>query len=230
MGSSSADVLATIAATGLALGVDLPPGVVATIAVSVEPTDGVMFPGIALVDHREARIAETLGPPPPMEIVALDFGGTVDTLEFNRVDRRAAWRSIEAETTEALRLVRLGVNGGDPALIGQGGYHQRQGQPGHLAQAHVSGGIGVRPGHWCGGGGCGPQRHYHRRAPRRQGAAGPVRFPPGPPYLPGGRGGPPFPVAGRWAPAGAWLKKRVSTPSASTGGGLLVPPGKSGMG
>ena len=77
MGSSSADVTATIAATGLALGVELPPETIASIALSVEPSDGVMFPGIALHDHLEGSLVELLGPPPPMEIVALDFGGTV---------------------------------------------------------------------------------------------------------------------------------------------------------
>ena len=120
MGSSSADVAATIAATGLALGVDLSPQAIAEIALSVEPTDGVMFPGIALFDHREGSMAETLGPAPPMEIVALDFGGTVDTLAFNAVDRRAKWRSIEAETRSALELVRAGLEQGDPALVGRG--------------------------------------------------------------------------------------------------------------
>jgi L-threonine kinase len=156
MGSSSADVLATIAATGLALGFDLPPSVMAEIAVSVEPTDGVMFPGIALVDHREARIAEILGPPPPMEIVALDFGGTVDTLEFNRVDRRSAWHSIEAETTEALRLVRLGVKQGHPALVGKGATISAKASQGILPKpmfqavlefAEAVGAVGVDVGH-----------------------------------------------------------------------------------
>ncbi|SVC59269.1 uncharacterized protein METZ01_LOCUS312123, partial [marine metagenome] len=97
MGSSSADVAATVAATGLALGVELTPDVVARIALSVEPTDGVMFPGVALFDHREGRTAETLGPPPAMEIVALDFGGAVDTIEFNKVDRRSLWEAVQAE-------------------------------------------------------------------------------------------------------------------------------------
>ena len=120
MGSSSADVAATVAATGLALGVELTPDVVARIALSVEPTDGVMFPGVALFDHREGRTAETLGPPPPMEIVALDFGGAVDTIEFNKVDRRLLWESVQAETSEALELVRSGVRLGDPGLVGQG--------------------------------------------------------------------------------------------------------------
>ena len=120
MGSSSADVAATIAATGLALEVELSPAVVAEIALAVEPTDGVMFPGVALFDHREGRIVEMLGQPPPIEIVALDFGGTVDTVEFNRVDRRSLWQSIEAETSEALELVRSGVQQGDAGLVGRG--------------------------------------------------------------------------------------------------------------
>ena len=120
MGSSSADVAATIAATGLALGAELSPETVARIALSVEPSDGVMFPGIALLDHRKGRILELLGPPPPVEIVALDFGGTVDTVEFNSVDRRPLWRSIQAEVDRALRLVKDGLRRGDPGLMGEG--------------------------------------------------------------------------------------------------------------
>ena len=50
-----------------------------------------MFPGIALIDHRCGSIAESLGPPPPMEVIVIDTGGTVDTLEFNRIDRTALW-------------------------------------------------------------------------------------------------------------------------------------------
>ncbi|MFQ6029899.1 MAG: hypothetical protein ACE5Q6_20680, partial [Dehalococcoidia bacterium] len=46
MGSSSADVSAAIAATGLALGRELTAAEIAQLALSVEPSDGVMFPGI----------------------------------------------------------------------------------------------------------------------------------------------------------------------------------------
>lgn len=120
MGSSTADVAAAIAATGLALGHELEPVVIGRLALSVEPTDGIMFPGLALFDHREGRICQELGPPPPMEIVALDFGGVVDTMDFNRVDRRPVWQSVASEAAEALQLVRLGVERCDPALVGQG--------------------------------------------------------------------------------------------------------------
>ena len=156
MGSSSADVAATVAATGLALGVELTPDVVARIALSVEPTDGVMFPGVALFDHREGRTAETLGPPPPMEIVALDFGGAVDTIEFNKVDRRSLWESVQAETSEAVELVRSGVRLGDPALVGQGSTTSAVASQQVLPKPHLAaaqdfakdvGAVGVNVGH-----------------------------------------------------------------------------------
>ena len=120
LGSSSADVAAAIAATGIALGKELSPQDVARLAVSVEPTDGVMFPGLAVFDHREGRKMEVLGAPPPMEMVALDFGGTVDTLRFNREDHRHAWESVAVETEEALGLVRSGILNCDAALVGRG--------------------------------------------------------------------------------------------------------------
>lgn len=120
LGSSSADVVATIAATGLALGNELSPQTIAIIALSVEPSDGVMFPGITLLDHLEGSVVETLGPPPPMEIVALDFGGTVDTVEFNSVDRRTLWQAIQPEVDEALRLVKIGIQEQDPWTVGRG--------------------------------------------------------------------------------------------------------------
>ena len=120
MGSSSADVIGAIAATGLALGHELEPTTIGRLAVKEEPTDGVMFPGIALFDHREGLLMEELGMPPPMEIIALDFGGLIDTVEFNREDRRTSWESLVGITDEALQLVRHVINERDPKLIGKG--------------------------------------------------------------------------------------------------------------
>ena len=120
MASSSADLAAAIAATGLALGEELTPYQIAQIALSIEPTDGIMIPGVALFDHRAGIIRESLGPPPPMEIVALDLGGTVDTVQFNMVDRFQRWQNVDEQTKEVLRLLRLGITNEDPVLVGQG--------------------------------------------------------------------------------------------------------------
>lgn len=120
MGSSSADITAAVSAVANAAGVALPPEVIARIALAVEPTDGVMFPGIVMFDHRRGRIAESLGHPPPLEIIAVDRGGQVDTLAFNAVDRTAQWAAVAEQTAAAVELVRAGIKRGDPALVGRG--------------------------------------------------------------------------------------------------------------
>ena len=156
MASSSADLAAAIAATGLALGEEISPYQIAQIALSIEPTDGIMIPGVALFDHRAGIIRESLGPPPPMEIVALDLGGTVDTVQFNMVDRFQRWQSVDEQTGEALRLLRRGIEEQDPALVGQGASISAEASQTVLAKPRLAevkefaesvGAVGVNVGH-----------------------------------------------------------------------------------
>lgn len=117
LGSSSADLSAAIAATALALGQELSPYEIAQIALSIEPTGGAMMPGLSLFDHRAGMVRETIGPPPPMEIVALDFGGTPQSSLDGSSHQ---WRWVDESTGEALALIRRGVADKSPALVGQG--------------------------------------------------------------------------------------------------------------
>ena len=120
MASSTADVAASIVATASATGRQLEPSQIADIALSIEPSDGVMFEGVSLFDHREGRVARAMGQPPPMYVVVLDFGGSVDTLAFNCVDRHEALKLLECRMLEAVRLIEEGIRGYDPARIGEG--------------------------------------------------------------------------------------------------------------
>ena len=122
MASSTADVSAAIAATATALGMepDMPPAQIAQIALQIEPSDGVMLPGIAILDHKRGSIARTLGVPPPMRVVVLDFGGGVDTLAFNGVNRDATLKCLQPEFREALELIEQGVRNGSAVDIGAG--------------------------------------------------------------------------------------------------------------
>ncbi len=79
-GSSTADIGATLYALGQALGRPIAPEQVAQLAVSVEPSDSTIFPGLALFDHRGGHLHEGLGPAPPLAVVIIDPGGEVDTL------------------------------------------------------------------------------------------------------------------------------------------------------
>ncbi len=120
MASSTADVAAAVVATASAINQELCPNEIAGIALGVEPSDGVMFPHIALFDHLEGRIAKTLGQPPPMRVIVLDFGGSVDTLEFNEVNRDNVLRRQEPDMQEAVTLIESGIRSADPIRIGQG--------------------------------------------------------------------------------------------------------------
>lgn len=120
MASSTADVAAAIAATAAALGASLSPRRQAGLALAVEPSDGVMLPGIALFDHLDGRIARTLGPPPPMRVLVLEFAGEVDTEAFNAGTRANGVYHDDGRFREALELIAAGLANGDPRQIGEG--------------------------------------------------------------------------------------------------------------
>ncbi len=122
MASSTADVSAAVAATAAVIGADadMPPTMIARIALQVEPSDGTMLPGIAVLDHKQGNILETLGSPPPMRVVVLDFGGDVDTLAFNGINRDSALDRLQPEFEEALRLVAQGIREGSTEDVGAG--------------------------------------------------------------------------------------------------------------
>ena len=122
MASSTADISAAIAATASAVrpGAEISPDEIASIALRIEPSDSVMLPGIALLDHKSGSTMRTLGAPPPMRVVVLDFGGNVDTLAFNGVNRDSALNRLEAQFSEALSLIEAGIRAGNPVAIGEG--------------------------------------------------------------------------------------------------------------
>jgi L-threonine kinase len=120
MASSTADVVAAIGATAAALNREIPTRQIAEMALSIEPSDGVMLPGVALFAHRSGRIARSLGHPPGMGVLALEFAESVDTEVFNRVDRRAVLQSQAERFEEALGLIVAGLGSSDGILIGQG--------------------------------------------------------------------------------------------------------------
>lgn len=88
LASSSADLVATARAVGTVLGLDTSPATVEDWLRPIEPTDGVMHPGIVVFEHRAVRFRARLGILPPTTVVAVDEGGRLDTVAYNRRDRR----------------------------------------------------------------------------------------------------------------------------------------------
>lgn len=122
LGSSTADVTAAIYATAEALGEEIEPQKAAELAVSIEPSDSLMFPGLALFDHRNGVLYESLGPAPPLTVVVLGFEGVVDTLTYNAEYRADLLRQpgvVEAHR-DALALLKEGLAEKDWLKVGHG--------------------------------------------------------------------------------------------------------------
>lgn len=118
-GTSTADVVGAIAAAAEAVGRALSPEETARLAVAVEPSDGTMFPGLALFDHRRGSRWEALGPAPPLLVAVLDFHGVVDTLEYNARLDLAGLHALESEHARALKLLRKGLQERRLELVGE---------------------------------------------------------------------------------------------------------------
>lgn len=109
LASSSADLVATARAVGRALGIAMPPSRIERFLARIEPTDGVLYPGIVAFRHRAVRLHSVLGSLPTMSVVGVDEGGAVDTVEYNsapkpfRPSQRREYRRLLERLSGAVR-------------------------------------------------------------------------------------------------------------------------------
>jgi L-threonine kinase len=108
MASSTADIVAACHATAQTTGCSLSPEEISRVAIEIEPSDGVMYPGVVSYNHRRGELIESLGSLPPMDILAVDLGGHVDTLRFNRIPKNYNTEELEI-LCQAYKLVKTGI-------------------------------------------------------------------------------------------------------------------------
>ncbi len=121
MGSSTADITAALLAAGRLAGKELSSKELASLALSIEPSDGIMFRGAVIFDCWEGQWFEELGEAPSLNILVVDPGGIVDTIAFNQADAFKYYNSRkEAQVKIALRLVKEGILEKDLEKIGRG--------------------------------------------------------------------------------------------------------------
>ncbi|MCK4401881.1 hypothetical protein KAW08_06230, partial [bacterium] len=121
MSSSTADITGTCIATAEVLGRDITPLEIAGIAISIEPTDGLMFKDMLAFDHISGAIKEYIDLPPGMDILIVDLGGRVNTLEFNTRRNEILKKFNNAlELRESYELVKRGIREKNIHMIGKG--------------------------------------------------------------------------------------------------------------
>jgi uncharacterized protein involved in propanediol utilization len=118
LASSSADLVATARAVGNALSTDLPASLLERLLSQIEPTDGVLYPGIVAFDHRAVRLRALLGSLPTMTIIGIDEGGTIDSVLFNEI-RQQPSAERRREYVKLLDLMSESVRHGDLATVGR---------------------------------------------------------------------------------------------------------------
>ena len=108
-------------ATALACGYQLTQSELMNIALSIEPSDAVFYPGIVMMDHLRGSFVQELGDIPSAVITVFDQGGYIDTVMFNeRTDLREIREKQSHVIGEALVKVKKGLAQHDLSLIGEG--------------------------------------------------------------------------------------------------------------
>jgi len=121
MGSSSADIIGIILGVSILLNKEISADEVAKLALTIEPTDGIMYKDIVCFDHLKKGLLERIGQPPLLDVLVIDPGGCVDTLEFNqRKDLIRLRLENQKEIAQALELVKKGTIEKNIKLIGEG--------------------------------------------------------------------------------------------------------------
>lgn len=121
MGSSSADIIGTILGISFLLNKKISADEVAKLALTIEPTDGIMYEDIVCFDHLNKGLLEKIGQPLFVNILVIDPGGRVDTLEFNQREDLVKLRlENQKDIVQALQLVKRGIREKNIKLLGEG--------------------------------------------------------------------------------------------------------------
>lgn len=117
LASSSADLVATARVISQAYDLDLTSEEIESMIRGIEPTDGVMYPNNVSYFYRDVKINRVLGSLKNMVVIGFDEGGVVDTLEYNRIDKK--YSEKEKRTYDKLHQdLEEAIQKGDSKIIG----------------------------------------------------------------------------------------------------------------
>jgi len=98
--SSTADMIASIRALASAFSLALKPDYISRMLTEIEPNDGLHYKGSVVYHHTTGELIARYNYVPPLKILGIDFGGTIDTVEFNNTPIN--WSDAEIEHYEVL--------------------------------------------------------------------------------------------------------------------------------
>ncbi|MEK9133625.1 MAG: hypothetical protein AAB333_02090 [Pseudomonadota bacterium] len=84
LSSSTADMVAGIQALASALSVVMKPDYIGRMLTEIEPNDGLQHEGTGIYHHTAGALIAQFPYIPPLKILGIDLGGTIDTVQFNQ--------------------------------------------------------------------------------------------------------------------------------------------------
>lgn len=118
LASSSADLVATARSIACCLNRKVRTSLIEALMSDIEPSDGVMYPGVVAYSQRACRLLSFLGQMPPLAIVGIDEGGTIETVDYDQL-RGEMSASSRTEYRKLLERARIAIPEGDAATIGR---------------------------------------------------------------------------------------------------------------
>jgi uncharacterized protein involved in propanediol utilization len=118
LASSSADLVATAYAVANCINVDISEELIAEFISEIEPSDGVMYPGIVSFYHQEVKLINFIGNLSSLVIVGIDEGYTVDTLEYN-TRTKSYTAACAMKYQQLLDEMTIAIRNHDLAVIGK---------------------------------------------------------------------------------------------------------------
>ncbi|MER9926404.1 hypothetical protein NKJ84_26555 [Mesorhizobium sp. M0048] len=118
LASSSADLVAAARSIARCFNCRIRTSLIEKLMAQIEPSDGVMYPGAVAYQQRACRLLSFLGQMPPLAIVGIDEGGTVETVDYDQ-RRGEISASHSAKYRDLLDRARTAIPMGDTATIGR---------------------------------------------------------------------------------------------------------------
>ncbi|WP_244734325.1 GHMP family kinase ATP-binding protein [Mesorhizobium sp. 113-1-2] len=118
LASSSADLVATARSIACCFRRRVRTSLIEKLMAEIEPSDGVMYPGVVAYQQRACGLLSFLGQMPPLAIVGIDEGGTVETVDYDQ-RRGEISAGRRAEYHQLLHCARIAISRGDTATIGR---------------------------------------------------------------------------------------------------------------
>lgn len=118
MASSTADIAATILATSRCLNRPIDDETIARLAATLEPTDSVMFPSLALFDHNRGQLISRHPAITDTELVILEGLQTLQTSDYHRKRCTSSLLAAADKLDQAWRHFQYASDTNSPDALG----------------------------------------------------------------------------------------------------------------